>query len=198
MTDDINPTTCCGMQIDRRQLLQSLVVVAGTAVASRASMAATPAEMPPQVGDFLVTPLGKNPLGPDNVRLNAASFEAWPMSPDGTPRRGSNENAMQLYRFNLTEIPAELRDKCPEGVVALTQICTHSGCPANEYDSKTGIITCPCHGSQFFPKEGGKLAHGPAVRKLPMLPLAVKDGKLVVAGNFDGKVGGDFPMGDDH
>lgn len=190
-------TTCCRDGIARRRVLQGAIGVAG-ALAAGPAFAEKPEDTPAQIGDLLVTPLGKNPLGPDNVRLNAGPFEVWPMSPDGIPRRGTLENQLHLFRFNPADIAADIRDKCPEGVVALTAICTHSGCPVTDYVQATGVLTCPCHGSQFMPKQGGALVHGPAVRKLPMLAIALKDGKFVVSGPFDGRVGGDFPVTDDH
>ena len=69
-----------------------------------------------------------------------------------------------------------------------------AGCPLSGIKEK--LIACDCHGSRFDPVKNGEVAHGPAVRKLPQLGLAVKDGKIVVAAAFDSKIGGDM-MGED-
>jgi Rieske Fe-S protein len=178
--------------------LQGIVGTAGVAVAGPA-FADTPETMPPQVGDFLVTALGKDALDPERVRLNAnGPFEAWPMSPDGVPRRGSPENQLQLFRYAPEDLSPEVAAMAAGGVVALTAICTHAGCPATEFVNASRSLVCPCHGSGFDPKAGGKLLNGPAVRKLPQLKIALKDGKMVVAGGYDGRVGGDTTPGDDH
>jgi thiosulfate dehydrogenase [quinone] large subunit len=42
--------------------------------------------------------------------------------------------------------------------VALSTLCTHEGCPLNP--PVAGLITCPCHGSQF--ELDGRVHRGPA------------------------------------
>jgi Rieske Fe-S protein len=48
---------------------------------------------------------------------------------------------------------------------------------------------CPCHQSEFDPRDGGKNVFGPAPRGLAALPLKISDGKLQAAGGFIGRVG---------
>jgi cytochrome b6-f complex iron-sulfur subunit len=48
--------------------------------------------------------------------------------------------------------------KGPRQFVALSMLCTHEGCPLNP--PVRGIITCPCHGSQF--ELDGRVHRGPA------------------------------------
>lgn len=50
-------------------------------------------------------------------------------------------------------------------VVALSAICTHDGCSCN-FDSASGRIVCPCHGSVF--DETGAVVNGPARRPLKL------------------------------
>jgi Rieske Fe-S protein len=47
-----------------------------------------------------------------------------------------------------------------------------------------------CHNSEFDPRHAAVVVFGPAPRRLAALPLAIKDGALVVAAPFIGKVGG--------
>ena len=54
------------------------------------------------------------------------------------------------------------------------------------------MLQCPCHESQFDPKDDARVSGGPATRRLPRLPLKVEDGALVVAGAFVGRVGSDL------
>ena len=63
----------------------------------------------------------------------------------------------------------------PEGVYAISTICTHLGCvvkPAAEG------FECPCHGSQFA--RNGAVTKGPAPRALPWLKVAASGGQWVI------------------
>ena len=52
------------------------------------------------------------------------------------------------------------------------------------------ILKCPCHNTEFNPRESAQVVFGPAPRRLAALPLAIADGSLTVAAAFIGKVGG--------
>jgi Rieske Fe-S protein len=60
---------------------------------------------------------------------------------------------------------------------AFSKVCTHQGCDVNKIDG--GVISCPCHGSQFS-IEDGSVQGGPAPKGLPETPVKV-DGANVVA-----------------
>ncbi len=51
----------------------------------------------------------------------------------------------------------------PNGVLALSMVCTHLGCLFKWVDA-TGRFECPCHGSKF--EEDGTFIEGPAPRSL--------------------------------
>jgi Rieske Fe-S protein len=59
---------------------------------------------------------------------------------------------------------------------AFSKVCTHQGCDVNKVDG--GVISCPCHGSQFSIKDGS-VQGGPAPKPLPPVDVKV-DGKNVV------------------
>ncbi len=64
----------------------------------------------------------------------------------------------------------------PEGVYAISAVCTHLGCAVAR--SSEGFA-CPCHGSRFGPD--GQVLGGPAPRRLPWLEVTrAADGQLVV------------------
>jgi len=67
--------------------------------------------------------------------------------------------------------------RTPEGVFAMSMVCTHLGC-MTRYEQDRKRIFCPCHGSQFNLR--GVVIGGPAPRPLPRLELAIKDGFLIV------------------
>jgi cytochrome b6-f complex iron-sulfur subunit len=59
--------------------------------------------------------------------------------------------------------------------IALSDICTHQGCSVN-YDSVSGNIICPCHGSQFT--ISGSVVNGPATIPLQSYHVA-KSGTIL-------------------
>jgi len=188
----------CGCQctkVSRRSVLGGLAAAGAFAGMGGTAIAAAPDAMPPQVGDFLVSPAGNTPLTPDSIKLDSKPFEAVAMSPDGVVRNAEYENTVLLLRYDPATLPAETAARAAEGVLGYTIICTHAGCPLGD-TLKNKLLACDCHGSRFDPTKNGEVAHGPAVRKLPQLGLGVQDGKLVVAEAFDSRVGGDM-MGED-
>jgi cytochrome b6-f complex iron-sulfur subunit len=66
----------------------------------------------------------------------------------------------------------------PEGIYAMSAICTHLGC-LTAWNPDLGIIACPCHGSKF--RRDGTKIEGPAPRPLPWLRATLSDdGDLLV------------------
>lgn len=66
----------------------------------------------------------------------------------------------------------------PNGVYAISAVCTHLGCIAR-YKSDEKVIACPCHGSRFDLE--GNVTHGPAPSPLPWLDVTQDSvGNLVV------------------
>lgn len=64
----------------------------------------------------------------------------------------------------------------PEGIAAMSTICTHLGCIVGE--SAEGF-SCPCHGSKF--DKEGYVTGGPAPRPLRWLAVSqAADGSIVV------------------
>lgn len=62
------------------------------------------------------------------------------------------------------------------GVHGVSATCTHQGCTVAS--PRDGILTCPCHGSQFEATTG-RVLRGPATRPLPSVPVGVQDGQVV-------------------
>ena len=81
----------------------------------------------------------------------------------------------------------------PEGLVAYSKLCTHTGCPVGLYQQELKLLLCPCHQSTFAVLEGAEPVFGPAARPLPQLPLGIDDAGYVIAtGEFSAPVGGGF------
>ena len=165
-----------GQKVGRREvLLGGLAMIAVTGYTQAQD---DPAAARPKPGDLLVRDGddSKKPLTAADIADNAKPIAAWAMDPaTGVVRSGSRFNRLMIGRLG--------------DVFAFTAICTHDGCDVTEWVADEHVLSCPCHYSKFDPKDGGRVKDGPAPRALPQLPLAVADGKLVVAGSFTSKVG---------
>ena len=64
------------------------------------------------------------------------------------------------------------------GVHAVSATCTHQGCTVAA--PRNGVVSCPCHGSQFDAATG-KVLRGPATSPLPAVQVRV-EGTDVVRG----------------
>ena len=91
---------------------------------------------------------------------------------------------------NLVELVRIAEGQGADGLVAFSAICTHLGCAVYAQLDRNGNIACPCHNSQYDPREGAKVVNPPAPRPLPSLPIAVDDqGVVIVNGGFSGPIG---------
>lgn len=170
----------------------------GMAAQARAqSQAPLPARnMRPVAGDLLVPAVGASdntePLRPGDIALAGRQTLAWARDPaSGTVRDGSRLNQILLLRLDPETMDAETLARAADGVLAYSATCTHAQCPVTEWRPEAGILHCPCHGSEFDPRAAGRVVGGPALRRLPPLPLRLSaEGGLEVAQPFVGKVGG--------
>lgn len=193
--EDKSSPACAGEGVDRRTLLKGMAAVGGMLAAGPAfAQAADDKSMPPQVGDFLTRSAAGKPLTPDEIRSGAKAIKAYAASPAGVVRNGGPENQLLVVRFDDADLTDAAKATEAEGVFAFTAICTHAGCVISGWDDAKKNFACPCHGSNFDPKNNGAVVEGPAQRKLPQLGLKFADGKLVVTSGFDGRIGGDETM----
>jgi ubiquinol-cytochrome c reductase iron-sulfur subunit len=78
----------------------------------------------------------------------------------------------------------------PHNFVAYSKVCSHAGCPVNQYNASQFQLHCPCHQSTFNVLDGAMPVFGPAGGPLAQLPLAVDaHGYLRSTGDFS------FPPG---
>lgn len=159
----------------------------------------------PAAGDVLVFVSGEKagkPVGLDDLALGGPQVLAWAMEPgSGVVRSGSRLNQVVLVRLDTAALDENTSAHAAEGVVAYSAICTHAQCAVSEWRREKAVLHCPCHQSEFDPKQGGKVVGGPAQRSLAALPLKLADGVkiaegseaangvLVVAKPFVGRVG---------
>jgi len=182
-----------GVLNDRRRLLQfasggvftGLFLNLNLAHAASKVLRAAP-------GDLLVSDDVEGNLLP----LKAADIEAgkpilaYPFDPlTNTARSDSRLNKVLLIRLLDHELNSEAKSLSVEGIFAFSAVCTHQGCEVKTWLSKEKALACYCHGSKFSPTQAGAVVGGPAPRALPVLPLALRDGVLVVAGEFSSPPG---------
>jgi Rieske Fe-S protein len=162
-----------------------LEIVAGIAPAS-----AEPADERPKAGDHLVPIEGSEPRPLTPADVPKMPLLAWPMDPkDGVVRNGSRLNRVLLVALDPATLERATRQRAADGVVAYSAICTHQGCEVTRLVADSKLLECPCHESRYNPRDGAAVVDGPAPRPLPALPLALADGKLVVAKPFIGRPG---------
>jgi Rieske Fe-S protein len=149
--------------------------------------------LPPRENDRLVVAFGARagqPIAPGDLELGAKQIFAYPQDPaSGVVRSGSRLNQVIVVRLDPSELSADTQSRAVEGIVAYSGVCTHTGCDVTDWYDDVRRFKCPCHESEFDPKDGAQVIGGPAPWPLAALPLKVVDGQLVVAGEFEGRIG---------
>jgi rieske iron-sulfur protein len=189
---DGHPAGCaCRRQVLAAGIGAALLAVAGPA---RSDEAADPdREAHPQPGDQFVFFEGERQgqvINPEDIKPGGPQVLAWPYIPaKKVPRDGSRLNQVLLIRFDAAQLSDDEKPHAADGIVAFSAICTHAGCLVTAWMAKEQLLLCPCHGSEYNPKDLGKAVFGPAPRRLAALPLKISDGVLAAAGEFIGRVG---------
>lgn len=184
----------------RRALLQASMTVgfglAGLSILTVATgldpkVELTPDRQPAALNDVLVFAQGEKAgqaITPEDVPLETGSLLAFPMDASTKQiKSGEVKNTIVLARSTPEKLPVALRISAAGGVVAYSAVCTHLGCTVSLWQQNH--LYCPCHNSQFDPFAAARVVGGPAPRALPVLPIKLEGAKLVIAGDFQGKVG---------
>lgn len=154
---------------------------------------APPEKQPPQIGDEFVFAKGDKKgevVTVADLANDGTILETWSKDPaSGTVRSKSRLNRVLLLRLDPSSFDPTTAKRAAEGIVAYSGFCTHAGCFIENYRPEEKVIFCHCHSSMFDPADNGKVVGGPAKAPLAALPLKISDGKPVVAGSFEGKLG---------
>ncbi|NLI29579.1 MAG: ubiquinol-cytochrome c reductase iron-sulfur subunit [Nitrospiraceae bacterium] len=99
------------------------------------------------------------------------------MDEDDLPRRGVRMVTFSVHsdEHDVTMVNRVFVVGSPEGVIALSPVCTHLGCFVN-WDANRKEFICPCHGAKYTMR--GEIISGPQPRPLMQLPLKVDHGKV--------------------
>jgi len=117
------------------------------------------------------------------------AHDKWSTTTKGTAR-SYNSSGNGQFLAHLSQVPSGggglilAQDKVVlvrgEGgaVHGLSAICTHQGCTVGSVQN--GIISCPCHGSEFNAQTGA-VVQGPATRPLPAVSVVVRGQSVFTA-----------------
>lgn len=186
----------CACQVGRRAIVKGLALT-GCAAATdflvgSSAFAQSTRSQRPEPGDRFVFMSGDSEgktVAPADVKLGEAPILVYPMDPKTQTVIQSRASLLLLVRLKEDEIGPSTKPHSADGIVAYSAVCTHNGCPVTSIHENKHWIVCNCHGSTFDVGNDGAVAHGPATRRLAMLPVAITDGALVVAGKLDGPIG---------
>jgi rieske iron-sulfur protein len=190
-------TMHCPDQKRRSLLLTALATGACLATRSVAADDQPGSDERPQKGDTLVLSEGEHEgevIKPGDLRLGGPPVRARPKDPKTSViRNGSRLNEILVLKLEPSELVDATRARAADGMIAYSAICAHAACPVSEWvkaeQGDKNVLKCPCHDSEYDPRQGAQVVFGPAPRRLAALPLAIADGALVVAAAFVGKVG---------
>ena len=158
-----------------------------------AAQGGDPKSRRPQAGDRFVHQSGERTgelITVADLPEGGPPVVAYPMdSGSHVVRDGSRLNQILLVRIGAGDLTPEMRGLAPEGILAYSGVCTHAGCDVTQWKPETKRFRCPCHESEFDPKDGGRVVGGPAPRRLPRLPVKIADGVLMADGAFMGRPG---------
>ena len=151
----------------------------------------------PQIGDVLVVSEGEHEgevIKPDDLKVGGPPLRAWPKDPKtSVVRNGSRLNEVLVIKLEASELDDTTRARAVDGIIAYSAICTHAACPVTDWvkaeQGVKNVLKCPCHNSEYDPRQNAQVVFGPAPRRLAALPLVLSDGTLTVAASFAGKVG---------
>ncbi len=181
------------MKFKRRKVLEGLFVGLAVPVAAEGQMPNEASLLPPQPGDLLVYAYGDaagSVVSVDDLKADSKQVFAWAMDPlAGTIRNGTRMNQLVLVRVDPVRMSEATAARSAGGLVAYSGICSHTGCDVTDWNGEFLRFQCPCHESQFDPADGARVVGGPAPWQLAALPLENRDGKVGVAGEFEGRVG---------
>ncbi|HWP48671.1 MAG TPA: Rieske (2Fe-2S) protein [Candidatus Limnocylindrales bacterium] len=195
MDEECEICSCFNPLLERRTLLKAaLGMVLGLPFIDPAlAQPTSPTAAPPEEGDQFVFAFGDKKgeiITPKDLPLGGPQVMAYPMDPKTkVVKDGSRLNKIIIIHLDPIELSEETRAHSVEGIVAYSAICTHQGCDVTEWKSKEKVFLCPCHESEFDPKNEAQVVHGPASRRLAALPLKLVEGALVAAGGFIGSIG---------
>ncbi|MBI1922591.1 MAG: Rieske (2Fe-2S) protein [Geobacter sp.] len=129
---------------------------------------------------FLITCIG-------GLAAAGTAAIAYPLLTYLSPKKAvSTRRAVEIPETDISEGKAKFFEyegktaviiKAKGTVHAFSAVCTHLGCIV-QWEKEKGQFLCPCHAGRF--SADGEVISGPPPRPLEKLPVAMRDGKIIV------------------
>ena len=121
----------------------------------------------------------RNQIGVDHRYANAGKWQTAESDRWDTPvckESDLKEGQMLLAEVSRARVAV---GRCPEGLQAFSDRCTHKGGPLSDGALVGCTVQCPWHGSQFN-VTNGKVVNGPARKAIETYSADVEGGKVFV------------------
>ncbi|HTM86841.1 MAG TPA: DUF2231 domain-containing protein [Terriglobales bacterium] len=124
----------------------------------------------------------RNQIGVDHRYANAGKWRERKLA--GWDQPVCNQSELADGQMVLAEVKGltVVIGRCPEGMFAFSNHCTHSGGPLSDGALVGCTVQCPWHGSQFDIRTGHVVA-GPARSNIETYPVEVRGGEVFVMPN---------------
>ena len=121
----------------------------------------------------------RNQIGVDHRYANAGKFKERTL--DSWDRPVCNQSELSHGQMMLANVNGErvVVGKCPEGIAAFSDHCTHAGGPLSDGALVGCTVQCPWHGSQFD-IHTGRVVAGPADEKIDVYDTEIRAGEVYV------------------
>ena len=121
----------------------------------------------------------RNQIGVDHRYANAGKWKVVELSRWDLPvckEAELKEGQMVLVDISGSRIAL---GRCPEGLVAFSDHCTHKGGPLSDGALVGCTVQCPWHGSQFNVHDG-RVVNGPAHHRIEAFDTVVENGNVFI------------------
>ena len=168
---DLDPQT-------RRELLSRALAVTGAATVAIAAVATL--RKGPVGANRTAASLGSSPRHQTSGTTTTpkSTPTTGPRLPTGAVRVGSSSqlaaDSAAIYKDPSDGDPDIVIRHRSGSLSAFSAVCTHTGCTVG---FQSGVISCPCHGSEFDPNTGAVL-RGPAATPLPAKHVIERRGSI--------------------
>jgi nitrite reductase/ring-hydroxylating ferredoxin subunit/uncharacterized membrane protein len=122
----------------------------------------------------------RNQIGVDHRYANAGSWKERTITDWARPICNVGELAQGQMMLGIIAGERVVIGKCPEGVVAFSDHCTHKGGTLADGVLIGCAVQCPWHGSQFD-VHSGRVISGPAQKQIKTYATRVHDGEVYVS-----------------
>jgi thiosulfate dehydrogenase [quinone] large subunit len=160
----------------RRELLSRALAVTGAATVAIAAFATL--RKGPVGANRTAATLGGAPPHHTSATTTKSTPATGPRLPAGAVRVGSSSqlaaDSAAIYNDPSDGNPDIIIRHQSGALSAFSAVCTHTGCTV---DFQSGVIACPCHGSEFDPNTGAVL-RGPAATPLPAKHVIERRGSI--------------------